>query len=82
MAAWGWAVYRPRSQASVLGAVRSSRWGRRAAPSPGWCQGGGHPDSDVPFSLQADVEPIVTVGVSEVVPRVLAGEAQNLCARS
>ncbi|CAK7297322.1 TraB domain-containing protein [Vulpes lagopus] len=27
---------------------------------------------------EGDVEPIVTVGVSEVVPRVLAGEAQNL----
>lgn len=82
VAAWGWATYRPRSQASVLEGVWSSRWGRGAAPSPGWCQGGGHPDSDIPFSLQADVEPIVTVGVSEVVPRVLAGEAQNLCARS
>ncbi|KAF0883145.1 TRABD protein, partial [Crocuta crocuta] len=30
------------------------------------------------FPLQADVEPVVPVGSSEVVPRVLSGEPQNL----
>lgn len=34
------------------------------------------------FPLQADTEPVVPVGSSEVVPRVLSGEPQNLCACS
>uniref|UniRef100_A0A8C9MCY3 Uncharacterized protein n=1 Tax=Panthera tigris altaica TaxID=74533 RepID=A0A8C9MCY3_PANTA len=34
------------------------------------------------FPLQADTEPVVPVGSSEVVPRVLSGEPQNQCACS
>lgn len=33
----------------------------------------------VPSALQADAEPLVTSGASEVVPRVLSGEPQSLC---
>lgn len=36
----------------------------------------------LPFPPQASTEPIVTSGGSEVVPRVLPGEPQNLCACS
>lgn len=42
----------------------------------------GTPTQTFPFPLQADLEPLVTVGASEVVPRVLSGESQNLCACS
>uniref|UniRef100_E9PXM1 TraB domain containing n=1 Tax=Mus musculus TaxID=10090 RepID=E9PXM1_MOUSE len=28
---------------------------------------------------EADVEPVVTAGTSEAVPRVLAGDPQNIC---
>ncbi|XP_023381218.1 traB domain-containing protein isoform X1 [Pteropus vampyrus] len=44
----------------------------------GGCLECGHPDSDTPLPSQAHAEPPVTSGASEVVPRVLSGEPQNL----
>lgn len=51
----------------------------RAGPSGQGCAEHGHPDSDTPLPSQAHAEPPVTSGASEVVPRVLSGEPQNLC---
>lgn len=43
---------------------------------------GGHLTQTLSSPLQADTEPVVMSGASDVVPRVLSGEPQNLCASS
>ncbi|KAK2500311.1 hypothetical protein MC885_015508 [Smutsia gigantea] len=48
-------------------------------PEPGQAMGKvGVPTQALPSPLQADVEPVLTSGASEVVPRVLSGEPQSL----
>lgn len=63
-----------RATPGAIGSV-SGAHGLRS-PRPGAAQ----PQCLLP--LQADTEPVVTSGASEVVPRVLPGDPQNLCACS
>lgn len=58
-------------------------WGQAGSLSQGRPWGKvGTPTQALPSPLQADVEPILTSGASEVVPRVLSREPQSLCACS